>query len=186
VEVSDKVAENKKGSILVIGGGIAGIQASLDSANSGFKVYLSEDSPAIGGIMSQLDKTFPTNDCAMCVVSPKLVEFGRHLNIEFLPSSEIEEVTGNPGDFKVKIFKHPRFIDLDKCTGCGECEKVCPVNIASEFDETLVDRKAVFRLYPQAYPNAFAIDKKARPKCQKTCPAGVHAQGYIALIREKK
>ncbi len=184
--MSDKVAENKKGSILVIGGGIAGIQASLDLANSGFKVYLLEDSPAIGGIMSQLDKTFPTNDCAMCVVSPKLVEFGRHLNIEFLPSSEIEEVTGNPGDFKVKIFKHPRFIDLDKCTGCGECEKVCPVNIASEFDEALVDRKAVFRLYPQAYPNAFAIDKKARPKCQKTCPAGVHAQGYIALIREKK
>lgn len=180
------IKNNKTGAVLVVGGGIAGIQSSLDLANSGFKVFLVEDSPAIGGIMSQLDKTFPTNDCAMCIISPKLVEFGRHLNIEFLPSSEIEEVTGKAGDFKVKIFKRPRFIDIDKCTGCGECEKACPVHVVSEFDESLVDRKAVFRLYPQAYPNAFAIDKKSRPQCQKTCPAGTHAQGYIALIREKK
>ncbi len=181
-----KKGNKKTGAVLVVGGGIAGIQASLDLANSGFKVYLLEDSPAIGGIMAQLDKTFPTNDCAMCIMSPKLVECGRHLNIELLSGAEIEGITGEAGNFTVRVFKRPRYIDLDKCTGCGECEKACPVEVASEFDEALVNRKAVFRLFPQAYPNAFAIDKKARPPCQVNCPAGVHAQGYIALISERK
>ncbi len=174
------------GAVLVVGGGIAGIQAALDMANSGFKVYLLEESPAVGGIMAQLDKTFPTNDCAMCIMSPKLVECGRHLNIEVLSCSEIQEVTGQAGDFQVGILKRARFVNLAKCTGCGECEKACPVELASEFDEALATRKAIFRPFPQAYPNAFAIDKKARPQCQKSCPAGVHAQGYIALIAAGK
>jgi heterodisulfide reductase subunit A-like polyferredoxin len=178
--------DKKSGAVLVVGAGIAGIQASLDLANSGFKVYLLEDAPAIGGIMAQLDKTFPTNDCAMCIMSPKLVECGRHYNIELLSCSEIEKVTGEAGNFKVKIYRRPRFIDVAKCTGCGECENVCPVSVPSQFDETIVDRKAMYRLFAQAYPNAFAIDKKARPPCQKSCPAGVHAQGYVALIKEKK
>ncbi len=177
---------HKIGSVLIIGGGIAGIQASLDLANSGYKVYLLENSPAIGGTMAQLDKTFPTNDCAMCIMAPKLVECGRHPNIELLTCSEIEEVSGKPGNFNVRVFKHPRFIDLDKCTGCGECEKVCPIEAVSEFNEGLVERKAVYRPFAQAYPNAFAIDKKQRPPCQQACPAGVHVQGYIALIKEKK
>ena len=175
--------ENKSGAVLVVGAGIAGIQASLDLANSGFKVYLLEDAPAIGGIMAQLDKTFPTNDCAMCIMSPKLVECGRHYNIELLSCSEIEKVIGEAGNFKIKVYRRPRFIDVAKCTGCGECENVCPVNVPSQFDETIVDRKAMYRLFAQAYPNAFAIDKKARPPCQKSCPAGVHAQGYIFLFR---
>jgi heterodisulfide reductase subunit A-like polyferredoxin len=177
---------DKPGAVLVVGAGIAGIQSSLDLANAGFKVYLLEDAPAIGGIMAQLDKTFPTNDCAMCIMSPKLVECGRHFNIELLSGSEIEEVTGEAGNFRVKVLKRSRFIDTAKCTGCGECEKVCPVRVPSQFDEAIVDRRAVYRLFAQAYPSAFAIDKKARAACQVSCPAGVHAQGYVALCREKK
>ena len=180
------MGKDKVGSVLVVGGGIAGIQTSLDLANSGFKVYLLEDLPAIGGTMAQLDKTFPTNDCAMCIMSPKLVDCGRHHNIELISCAELAGVSGEAGNFQVKIFKRPRYIDLDKCTGCGECEKACPVNVTSEFEEGIVTRKAAFRLFPQAYPNAFAIDKKRRPPCQVGCPAGVHVQGYVALIREKK
>jgi heterodisulfide reductase subunit A-like polyferredoxin len=172
--------------VLVVGAGIAGIQSSLDLANAGFKVYLLESGPAIGGIMAQLDKTFPTNDCAMCIMSPKLVECGRHFNIELLSGAQIEAVSGEAGDFRVKVLKRPRFVDPAKCTGCGECEKVCPVKLPSTFDERLVDRRAVYRLFAQAYPSAFSIDKKARPACQMSCPAGVHAQGYVALVREKK
>ena len=176
----------KPGAVLVVGAGIAGIQSSLDLANAGFEVYLLESGPAIGGIMAQLDKTFPTNDCAMCIMSPKLVECGRHFNIELLSDAQIEEVTGEAGDFRVKILKRSRFVDPAKCTGCAECEKVCPVKLPSRFDERLVDRRAIYRLFPQAYPSAFSIDKKARPACQVSCPAGVHAQGYVALVREKK
>jgi heterodisulfide reductase subunit A-like polyferredoxin len=176
----------KPGAVLVVGAGIAGIQSSLDLANAGFKVYLLESGPAIGGIMAQLDKTFPTNDCAMCIMSPKLVECGRHFNIELLSGAEIEAVAGEAGDFRVKVLKQPRFVDPAKCTGCAECEKVCPVKLPSTFDERLVDRRAVYRLFAQAYPSAFSIDKKARPSCQVSCPAGVHAQGYVALVREKK
>ncbi|MCK4339200.1 MAG: FAD-dependent oxidoreductase, partial [Candidatus Cloacimonetes bacterium] len=177
---------HKYGSVLVIGAGIAGIQSSLELANSGYKVFLLEKTPAIGGIMAQLDKTFPTNDCAMCIMSPKLVECGRHLNIELLTYSELKEVTGEAGNFTVKVYQLPRFVDLDKCTGCGECEKVCPVEEISEFDETIVNRKAIYRPYAQAFPNAFAIDKKQRPPCQIACPSGIHVQGYIALVQEGK
>jgi len=176
----------KPGAVMVVGAGIAGIQSSLDLANAGFKVYLVEDAPAIGGIMAQLDKTFPTNDCAMCIMSPKLVECGRHFNIEMLTGTEIEEVSGEAGDFRVKVLKRPRYVDVAKCTGCAECEEACPVRLPSRFDERLADRHAVYRLFAQAYPSAFAIEKKARPACQMACPAGVHAQGYVALMREKK
>ncbi len=176
----------KSGSVLVIGAGIAGIQASLDLADSGYKVHLLEKTPAIGGTMAQLDKTFPTNDCAMCVISPKLVECGRHLNINLMTESDLKEVTGEPGNFKVKIYKHPRFVDLDKCTGCGECEKVCPVRVSSEFDEGLVERKAIYKPYAQASPNAFVIEKKETAPCQIACPSGIHVQGYIALVAEGK
>ncbi|MFC1994515.1 FAD-dependent oxidoreductase [Chloroflexota bacterium] len=117
----------KTGAVLVVGGGIAGIQAALDLAESGYKVYLVEKSPAIGGTMAQLDKTFPTNDCSMCILSPKLVECARHLNIDVLTYSDIEQVEGEPGRFKVRIRKHARSIDESKCTGCGMCTSNCPV-----------------------------------------------------------
>jgi heterodisulfide reductase subunit A len=116
-----------KKSVLVIGGGIAGLQSSLDLANMGFQVYLVEKTPSIGGRMSQLDKTFPTNDCSMCILAPKMIEASRHPNIKLLTYSEVEEVAGNPGKFRVKIRKKARSVDEEKCTGCGDCWNNCPV-----------------------------------------------------------
>ena len=118
---------NGRKSVLVVGGGIAGIQASLDLANMGFKVYLVEKSPSIGGRMAQLDKTFPTNDCAMCILAPKMIEASRHPNIKLLTYSEVEKVEGKLGNFKVKVSKKPRYIDETKCTGCGDCVTNCVV-----------------------------------------------------------
>ncbi len=176
----------KVGAVLVLGGGIAGMQSSLDLANSGFKVYLLDNSPVIGGTMAQLDKTFPTNDCAMCIMAPKLVEVGRHPNIELLTYSILEEVSGAAGNFKVKIKKLKRFVDLEKCTGCAECDNACPVEVDSEFDEGLSKRHAIYRPYPQAIPNAFTIEKFGISPCRDACPAGVKCQGYVALISQKK
>lgn len=176
----------KVGAALVLGGGIAGMQASLDLAEAGYYVYLVEKSPSIGGTMAKLDKTFPTNDCAMCILSPKLVECGRHLNIKSMTCAELLDIQGEEGDFRVTVRENPRYVDVTKCTGCQDCEKACPVEVANEYEGGLNTRKAVFRTFPQAYPNAFAIDKSARPLCQVTCPAGVHAQGYVALIAQGK
>ncbi|HKK90901.1 MAG TPA: FAD-dependent oxidoreductase, partial [Desulfobacteraceae bacterium] len=117
------MANKGRGSVMVIGAGIAGIQAALDLADSGYFVYLADKNTAIGGAMAQLDKTFPTNDCSMCIISPKLVEAGRHLNIELITMAELDGVAGREGDFTVTIKEHPRFIDLEKCTACGECAK---------------------------------------------------------------
>jgi heterodisulfide reductase subunit A-like polyferredoxin len=174
------------GSVMVVGAGIAGIQASLDLANSGFLVYLVEKSSAIGGVMAQLDKTFPTNDCSMCIISPKLVECGRHLNIDLLTMTDILEVGGGPGDFKVKVLERPRYIDMSKCTACNECAKACPIDAPNLFDQGLRDRKAAYKLYPQAMPSAYAIEKRGTAPCKATCPAHVSIQGYIALINQGK
>jgi heterodisulfide reductase subunit A-like polyferredoxin len=140
----------KVGAVMVVGSGIAGIQASLDLANSGMKVYLVENGISIGGVMAQLDKTFPTNDCSACILSPKLVEVGRHPNVEIMTRRTVEAVEGEPGRFRVKMTKAPRFIDLDKCTGCGDCAKVCPVSVKSGFNEGLDERKATYRHFPQS------------------------------------
>ena len=172
------------GSVLVVGGGIAGVQAALDLAEAGFKVYLVEAKSAIGGHMAQLDKTFPTNDCAMCILSPKLVEAGRHRNIELLVDTEVIGVDGDVGNFTVRLRKKPRYIDLEKCTGCGECNTVCPVIIPDRFNAGLGFQRAAYKLYPQAVPNAYAIEKRGIAPCRNACPAGQRAQGYIALIRE--
>ncbi len=117
----------KIGAVAVFGGGISGIQASLDLAEMGFKVYLVEEKPSIGGVMAQLDKTFPTNDCAMCLLSPKLVDTGRHPNIQLITYSELVKIKGEPGNFVISLKIKPRFVDEEKCTGCGECVNNCPV-----------------------------------------------------------
>jgi NADH:ubiquinone oxidoreductase subunit E/NAD-dependent dihydropyrimidine dehydrogenase PreA subunit len=115
------------GKVMVVGAGIAGVQAALDLANAGYYVHLVEKKSAIGGVMAQLDKTFPTNDCSMCIISPKLVEAGRHLNIDLLTYTEVEGIRGEPGNFEVDIVKRARGVDLSKCTGCGVCLDACPV-----------------------------------------------------------
>jgi heterodisulfide reductase subunit A2 len=167
------------GAAMVVGGGVGGIQAALDLADSGFYVYLVERLSSIGGRMSQLDKTFPTNDCSMCILSPKLVECGKHLNIEILTLSEIESVTGEAGDFHVRIIQQPRYIDADKCIACGTCAEKCPRKTPDEYNAGLMQRKAAYIRYPQAVPLKYLIDRdncmyfekgKCRA-CEKFCPA---------------
>ncbi|MBI9092004.1 MAG: FAD-dependent oxidoreductase [Desulfobacterium sp.] len=174
------------GSVLVAGGGIAGIQAALDLADSGYYVHLVEQTPSIGGAMSQLDKTFPTNDCSMCIMSPKLVEVGRHVNIELHTLSQISEISGKAGNFEITLEKSPRFINPAKCTGCGECAEACPVSLPSAFEQGLGHRQAIYKPYAQAVPGAFAITKKDRSPCTNACPNSVNAHAYVALAKEKK
>jgi len=145
--------------VLVVGGGIAGIQASLDLADRGLTVYLVEKSPSIGGRMAQLDKTFPTMDCSICILAPKMIECFRHPNIKLLTCSEVKEVTGSAGNFKVKVSKNPRFVDAEKCTGCSVCTEKCPVKVPSEFDMGMGMRKAIYMPFPQAVPRVTVIDK---------------------------
>ncbi|MGB3714552.1 MAG: FAD-dependent oxidoreductase [Candidatus Promineifilaceae bacterium] len=172
------------GAVMVVGGGIAGIQAALDLADQGFKAFLVEKKSAIGGHMAQLDKTFPTNDCAMCNISPKLVDAGRHLNIEILTDADVLGIEGEAGSFVVKVRQRPRYIDVNKCIACGDCVEVCPVSLPDLFNEGLRERKAAYRLYPQAVPSAYAIEKTGTAPCRDACPAGQRAQGYIALVAE--
>jgi len=166
--------DEKVGAVLVVGGGIAGIQASLDLADSGFKVYLLDESTSIGGTMAQLDKTFPTNDCSMCILAPKLVTAGRHPNIQLITHSELKEVKGKVGNFEATILKRPRLVNMEKCTGCGICAQNCPIEVLNEFDANKGIRKAVYVPFPQAVPLKYAIDQDNCIKCrlcQKVCPA---------------
>jgi heterodisulfide reductase subunit A-like polyferredoxin len=175
------------GAVMVAGAGITGIQAALDLAESGFKVYLVEQSAAIGGRMAQLDKTFPTGDCAMCILSPKLVECARNKNIDIITLADIEGISGAVGNFEVKLRRRPRYIDMSKCNACGDCSLACPVSLPNEFDRALGTRKAVFRPYAQAIPNVYGISKsEGMAPCKAACPAGVNAQGYVALIAAGK
>jgi len=170
----------KKGSVLIAGAGIGGMQAALDLADAGFKVHVIQKESSIGGTMAMLDKTFPTGDCSMCMISPKMVEVGRHANIELHTLSEVEEVSGTPGNFIVKIKQQPRYVDAEKCTGCGLCDKKCPKLVISEYEQGLAKRKAIFSIFPQAVPNTRVIDPlnclyltRGRCKaCVKFCPAG--------------
>ena len=173
--MGNSFSNQKVGAVMVVGGGIGGIQAALDLANSGFKVYLLDSSPSIGGIMAQLDKTFPTNDCSMCIMAPKLVECARHLNIKIIPGAKIEGLGGEPGNFVVNVRKKARYVDTTKCTGCGECKKHCPIEIADRFNQGLTNRKSIYIEYPQAVPAVYAIDKNnclGCGVCEKICLAG--------------
>ncbi|MCK4759530.1 MAG: CoB--CoM heterodisulfide reductase iron-sulfur subunit A family protein, partial [Candidatus Aminicenantes bacterium] len=162
---------------LVIGGGISGIQSALDMANSGFEVILVERSPSIGGHMIQLSETFPTLDCSQCILTPKMVEVSKHPNIKLMTYSEVQEISGYVGNFKVKILKKPTYVDPDKCTLCDECTKVCPVVVPNEFDIGLTGRRAIYIPFPQAIPATFTLDIKNCPgllpiacgKCADVC-----------------
>ncbi|MFC2154265.1 CoB-CoM heterodisulfide reductase HdrA2 [Candidatus Altiarchaeota archaeon] len=143
---------------LVIGGGVAGIQAALDLADQDYQVYLVEKEPSIGGKMAQIDKTFPTMDCSICILAPKMSEAGRHPNITLLTHSEIQEVSGYVGNFKVKVLKKARYVSEKECTACGDCSKVCPVVMPNEFDIGLATRKAIYTPFAQAVPSAYIID----------------------------
>ncbi|MCF2140756.1 MAG: CoB--CoM heterodisulfide reductase iron-sulfur subunit A family protein [Candidatus Lokiarchaeota archaeon] len=169
----------KIGAVLVVGGGIAGIQSSLDLAESGFKVYLLEKSAGIGGVMSQLDKTFPTNDCSMCILSPKLVETGRNPNINLIINSQILGLEGEAGNFQVRLLKNPLYINQDACTGCGVCAQECPMESIDIYNEKMVINHAISVKYPQSVPLIFSINKEkciGCGICQSVCKA--HAVEY--------
>ena len=146
--------------ILVIGGGIAGIIASLELADKDLQVYLVERSPSIGGHMAQLSKTFPTLDCAQCILTPRMVDTGQHPNIKIISMAELMAVEGSPGNYKALIKKRPRFVDASKCTACGECDKVCPVKVPSEYYAGIFPRKAIYTPFTQAVPRTYLIDKE--------------------------
>ena len=168
------------GTVLVVGGGIAGIQASLDLAEMGVKVFLLDEEPSIGGRMAKLDKTFPTNDCALCILSPKLVEAGAHPRITLLTNSSLLSVSGTAGDFTARVRKRPRYVSIEKCTGCGACTEKCPVQVKDPFNQGLNETKAIRVPFPQAIPLAAIIDdkvclmftKKRCGICRKVCDAG--------------
>jgi heterodisulfide reductase subunit A len=166
----------KVGSALVVGGGIGGIQASLDLADSGFKVYLLDSQPSIGGVMAMLDKTLPTNDCSMCILSPKMVEVGNHPNIELVTYADLLKVEGSAGDFTVRIRKKARFVDEVKCTGCGSCAEACVQKdrVPDAFQAGLGRRGAVYLPFPQAVPKLVVVDRSSclllvRGKCKSKC-----------------
>jgi len=166
-------------SALVIGGGVAGIFSALYLANAGIKTYLVEKKPSIGGHMAQLDKTFPTLDCSLCILSPRMADVGKHENIELITYADIEDVSGYAGNFHVKVKKKPRYIIKDNCRLCGICTEKCPVSLLDEFNVGLKERKAIYIPFPQAVPNCYVIDsdhclhitKGGCMLCEKNCPS---------------
>jgi heterodisulfide reductase subunit A len=186
---TDSPAEEDIGDVMVVGGGISGIQAALDLAESGFKVYLVERSPAIGGKMAQLDKTFPTNDCSMCIESPKFIECSRHPNIEILTYTEVERVEGEAGDFRVTLIKKPRYIMEDRCTGCTTCVEYCPAKVPDPYNQNFSLNKAIHIYFSQAVPLVTYIDPETclylqGEKC--TICAGVCKNKAIDLHQEEE
>ncbi len=181
---TDLKPRQPSGAVCVAGAGIAGMQAALDLAAAGYLVHLVEKNISIGGVMAMLDKTFPTNDCSTCMISPKLIEVASDPNINIISRATIVDMEGAPGDFTLRVRKEPRFIDESKCTGCGECVGACPIEVPADFNQGLNQRKAIYRHFPQAIPSAYAIDRLGTSPCKDACPAGVSAQGYVALIAQ--
>ena len=173
----------KSGKVLVIGGGIGGMEASLDLVEAGFKVYLIDEKPNIGGKMAQLDKTFPTNDCSMCIMAPKLVEVGRNPNIELMMSTEIIALQGEPGNFTATLKRRPGGILQEKCTSCGLCALYCPLEVPADYNEGLSRRSAAYINFPQAIPSTYSIDREI-PPCVNRCPVNLNARDYVGLIAE--
>lgn len=173
-------------SAAVIGGGVAGISAALDLANAGFETHLIESRPTIGGQMALLDKVFPQNDCAICILGPIMSKVGQHPKINLMTYSEIDDIEGYVGNFRLKVRKKSPYINWEKCNGCGDCEKVCPVSIASEYEFGIATRKAAYRPFPQAVPNKFTINKKGTSPCRFACPAHVNVQAFITLLKEEQ
>ncbi|MFO8109155.1 MAG: CoB--CoM heterodisulfide reductase iron-sulfur subunit A family protein [Thermoplasmata archaeon] len=174
-----------KKDVLIIGGGISGVQSALDLAQKGYEVVLVDKSPSIGGNMVKLDKTFPTNDCSICISAPKMVEASRNENITLLTYSEVKELIGNAGGFKVKIWKRTKYVDPEVCTGCGDCEEVCPVEVPSEFEQKLSDRKAIYVEFPQSVPLTYTLDYAncvGCGACERVCDAG--AINFLENSRE--
>jgi len=185
-QLADNLANSNFGDVMVVGGGISGIQAALDLATTGYKVYLVEKSPTIGGKMAQLDKTFPTNDCSMCIESPKFIECDRHPNIEILTYTEVDSVEGEAGDFKVTLIKKPRYIIEDKCTGCTVCVEYCPVMVPDQFNQNLSSNKAIHIYFSQAVPLVTYIDENCLYLKNKKCTIcqGVCKNDAIDLHQE--
>ena len=171
---------------LVIGGGISGISSALALADLNIETLLVEKEPTIGGVMAKLDKTFPTQDCSACILTPKMADVVDHPHIKLYTKAEVTNVSGYVGNFDVDILLHPRYIDQDKCTACGDCATNCPSDIISKFDEGLVMHKATYIDFPQAVPQCYSIDKLGIPPCRDGCPADIHVQGYVNLIEMGK
>jgi heterodisulfide reductase subunit A-like polyferredoxin len=178
-------APKKSGAILIIGAGIAGMEAALNCVGAGFKVYLADRKPNIGGNMAQLDKIFPTNDCSMCVMAPKLVEVGKDPNIELLMNSEVFRLEGKPGHFKATLRTRPRRVIPDTCTSCTSCAAACPLEVGNVYNEEMSLCSAAFINFPQAIPSTYMIDRQLSP-CVYTCPVNLNARDYIGLIAEGK
>jgi heterodisulfide reductase subunit A-like polyferredoxin len=173
--------------VLVVGGGIGGMESALSLGDMGFKVLLIEKEASIGGKMILLSKVFPTLDCASCISTPKMAATANHPNVKTLIYSEVDSIISRPeGGFTVKLHKKPTFVDLSKCTGCAECEVTCTVAIADEFNADLVARRAAHIAFPQAVPKKAVIDRPGTSPCSYTCPAGVKPHGYVSLVRAGK
>jgi len=185
-KLCQSLAVSDFGDVMVVGGGISGIQASLDLATAGFRVYLVEKSPTIGGKMAQLDKTFPTNDCSMCIESPKFIECDRHPNIEILTYTEVDSVEGEAGDFTITLTKKPRYVIEDKCTGCTVCVEYCPVQVPDPFNQDLSSNKAIHIYFSQAVPLVTYIDENCLYLKDKKCTIcqGVCQNDAIDLHQE--
>ena len=185
-KLGKSLSDSHFGDVMVVGGGISGIQASLDLATAGFKVYLVEKSPTIGGKMAQLDKTFPTNDCSMCIESPKFIECDRHPNIEILTYTEVDSVEGEAGDFTITLIKKPRYVMENKCTGCTVCVEYCPVEVPDPFNQDLSSNKAIHIYFSQAVPLVTYIDENCLYLKDKKCTIcqGVCQNDAIDLHQE--
>jgi heterodisulfide reductase subunit A-like polyferredoxin len=173
--------------VLIIGGGIAGIESALTLGDMGFNVLLVEKEASIGGKMVLLSKVFPTLDCASCISTPKMAAVANHPNVRVLTYSEIRDIKKREdGSFTVNLEKKPTFVDPSKCTGCAQCEEVCTVAIADRFNDDLIARRAAYIAFPQAVPKKAVIDRKGTSPCSYTCPAGVKPHGYVSLVRAGK